>query len=199
MNQETIKTSLTSLKTAGSVFGVILAKEEKVLYTDTPFSMDRVQHVAAVLDDIGFYFKKEGRSVDQLAFGYDGGNVLTVVDEPYRLVVFHALPDEVDLIAKSARAFLIDFETALFAGQFERQPDQDQALEAVNPPTLPDTPEQVEIQQELRPATQRITLKAERGFDDTEPLQPRTGVARLSPNQPESTLPPPRTPRRAGG
>ena len=195
MDPHTIQSSLGALKTAGSVFGVILAQENQLLYNDAPFSVDRINHVVAVLDDIAFYFKKENRNVDQLAFGYDGGNLVVVMDDPYRLIIFHSLHDEIDFIAKSAKSFLIDFQMGLFATEFQKQQNPETAMETVSPPPVQVSPEQIKVQEQLRPATQRITLKAEKGFNDTEPLQPRTKIARLAANQPESTLPPPRRPR----
>ena len=195
MKGETIQSSLSALKSAGSVFGVILSQESEVIYSDVPFSSDRVAHVATVLDDIGFYFKKENRVVDQLAFGYDGGSLVVVIDEPYRIIVCHSQQDEIDFIAKAAKSFLIDYQMGLFAAEFERVLNQQSALETVSPEPKDITPEQIKVQEPHRPGTQRITLKAEKGFDDTEPLQPRMGRAVLSPNQPKSTLPSPKRPK----
>ncbi|MDF1811807.1 MAG: hypothetical protein P1V20_06320 [Verrucomicrobiales bacterium] len=187
---ETIQSSLGGLKSAGSVFGVILSREDSVIYSDVPFQQDRVNHVVTVLDDIGFYFKKENRRVDQLAFGYDGGNIVVVIDESYRLVVFHSLNDEIDFIAKAAKAFLIDYQMGLFAAEFEQDLNQARALEAVSPEPRSVTPEEVKIQEPLRPGTQRITLQAEKGFDKTEPLQPRTQRPVTTPSQATATAQP---------
>lgn len=195
MKVDTIQSSLSGLKSAGSVFGVILAQENQVVFSDVPFTQDRVEHVVTVLDDIGFYFKKENRKIDQLAFGYDGGNLVVVLDEAYRLIVLHSLNDEIDFIAKAAKAFLIDYQMGLFAAEFEKDLDQDRAIETVSPEPEAVTPEEVKIQEPLRPGTTRITLRAEKGFDKTQPLQPRTHRAVLSQNQPASTLPPQKRPR----
>ena len=83
----------------------------------------------------------------------------------------------------------------LFAAEFEKDLNQDRALDIVSPEPQTLTPEEVKIQEPLRPGTTRITLRAEQGFDKTEPLQPRTHRAVLSPNQPASTLPPQKRPR----
>ncbi|MDF1752260.1 MAG: hypothetical protein P1U89_05715 [Verrucomicrobiales bacterium] len=190
MKVETIQSSLGGLKSAGSVFGVILAQEGDIIYSDVPFTQDRVAHVVTVLDDIGFYFKKENRKVDQLAFGYDGGNLVVVMDEAYRLVVCHSQNDEIDFIAKAAKAFLIDYQMGLFAAEFEKDQDQERAIETVSPEPQVITQEQIKVQEPLRPGTQRITLRAEKGFDKTEPLQPRprsaTGANDQSPDRPRA-------------
>lgn len=190
MKVETIQSSLGGLKSAGSVFGVILAQEGDIIYSDVPFTQDRVAHVVTVLDDIGFYFKKENRKVDQLAFGYDGGNLVVVMDEAYRLVVCHSQNDEIDFIAKAAKAFLIDYQMGLFAAEFEKDQDQERAIETVSPEPQIITQEQIKVQEPLRPGTQRITLRAEKGFDKTEPLQPRprsaTGANDQSPDRPRA-------------
>ena len=199
MKVETIQSSLSGLKSAGSVFGVILARESQVIYSDVPFTQDRVDHVVTVLDDIGFYFKKENRNVDQLAFGYDGGNIVVVMDEGYRLIVCHSVNDEIDYIAKAAKAFLIDYQMGLFAAEFEKDLNQDRALNAVSPEPQPVTAEQIRAQEPQRPGTQRINLKAEKGFDETEPLQPRTNPAGSYQDSPASNLPPQSRPRARQG
>ena len=76
-----------------------------------------MNEVVALIDDILEYVSNQGREVDQLCFGYDGGNLVIVTDDDYRLIVMHMQPDEVDFIAKAARAFLIDFQVGLFAEQ----------------------------------------------------------------------------------
>lgn len=172
MKPDTIKNCLTELKNSGSVFGVILSKENSVIYSDVPFTEDRVANLATVLDDIQFYFKKEERLVDQIAFGFDGANLLIVSDDNYRVVVFHSLANEIDLIAKAAKSFLLDFQVGLFASEFEKVANQDAALQAVSPKPEQISPEQARQQAANRPATQRIMLKAEAGFDDTQPIQP---------------------------
>ena len=199
MNVETVQSSLKALKNSGSVFGVIFAREDSVIYSDVPFAQERVEHVTTVLDDIGFYFKKENRQVDQLAFGYDGGNLVIVMDGTYRLIVLHSTPDEIDFIAKAAKSFLTDYQMGLFTIEFEKDEDQDRALQTVSPPPEPVSPEEVKIQAPMRPATTRITLKAEQGLDEDTPLQPKPQRAKLAPNQPASTLPPPKRPKARNG
>lgn len=191
MKGETIQSSLDALKSAGSVFGVILSQKNEVIYSDVPFSGDRVAHVVKVLDDIGFYFKKESRIVDQLAFGYDGGSLVIVIDEPYRIIICHSQQDEIDFIAKAAKSFLIDYQMGLFAAEFEKVLNQQGALETVSPEPKKITPEEVRAEEPHRPATQRITLKAEKGLNEAESLQPRMGGrAVLSSNQKRSSSPP---------
>lgn len=177
MNIKTVQSCLGALKSSGSVFGVVLTKDDHVAYSDVSFSEDRVKHLATVLDDINFYFKKEHRNVDQLAFGFDGGSMVIVSDEAYRVVVFHSASEEVDLIAKAAKSFLLDFQMGLFADEFQVDQNQERAIESVSPEPRKLTPEEAKAQEALRPATQRITLKAEKGFDETQPLQPRPNGA----------------------
>ncbi len=173
MRVETIQSSLGALKSSGSVSGVILSRESQIIYADVPLAQDRVGQIATVLDDIGFYFKKENRKVDQLAFGYDGGNLVIVMDEAYRLIILHSLIDEIDFIAKSAKSFLIDYQMGLFAAEFEKDHNQERAIETVSPEPRVITQEQIRVQEPLRPGTQRITLRAEKGFEITEPIQPK--------------------------
>jgi hypothetical protein len=117
MSKESIQGPLSALRNAGTVCGVSLARGSEVLVNLFPFSEARVADMAMALDDIQAFFRQNGRSVDQMSFGYDGGCVTLVEDGEFRLIVMHMLADEVDFIAKAARAFLADFQLNLFAEQ----------------------------------------------------------------------------------
>jgi len=108
MTPQTFASAIGGIRHAGSVYGFILAHGHDVLFHETPFSEIRIRELAAALDDIVYYFEQEKRRPDQLAFGYDGGNLLILLLEDFRLVVFHHLADEVDFIARASRAFLKD-------------------------------------------------------------------------------------------
>lgn len=117
MSKESIQGPLSALRNAGTVCGVCLARGSEVLVNLFPFSEGRVGDMAMALEDIQAYFSKKDRVVDQMSFGYDGGCVTVVEDGEFRLMVMHMLADEVDFIAKAARAFLADFQLNLFAEQ----------------------------------------------------------------------------------
>ncbi len=170
MQVGTIQNSLNALKSMGSVYGVILVREQTVIYSDCPYGADKVKQLAGSLDDISFYFTKERRQVDQVSFGYDSGNVVIVMDDPHRLVLFHSSIEDVDLIAKSAKAFLLDYQMGMFTEAFAKKQSQQQAYDTVAPPDP--TTQQIRSQVPQRPGTQRISLKAEQGFDQTAPIQP---------------------------
>jgi|GEM_PF-720133 len=174
MNPQTLTSTLSSLRKAGSIFGVIFSRQSEVLFSDAPFVPDRVADMARVLDDIAFYFQKDNRNADQLAFGYDGGNLLIVFDELFRLIVLHSIQDEVDFVAKAARAFIKDYQMSLFAQDLKngRSIEEAQAAMLQNEVPKPILPEQEERGEELRPTTQRIALKAKKAIDPTEPINP---------------------------
>ena len=117
MSKESIQGPLTALRNAGTVSGVCLVRRNEVVVNLFPFSESRVSEVISLIDDIVLFLAGKGRQVDQLCFGYDGGNLVIVTDDDYRLIVMHTHPDEIDFIAKAARAFLIDFQVGLFAEQ----------------------------------------------------------------------------------
>jgi hypothetical protein len=117
MSKESIQGPLSALRNAGTVCGVCLTRGSEILVNLFPFSEARVGDMAMALDDIQAFFRKNGRSVDQMSFGYDGGCVTLVEDGEFRLIVMHMLADEVDFIAKASRAFLADFQLNLFAEQ----------------------------------------------------------------------------------
>ncbi len=182
MNPQTLTSTLSSLRKAGSVFGVIFSRRSEVLFSDAPFVPERLSSMAEVLDDIAFYFQKENRNADQLAFGYDGGNLLIVFDEVYRIIVLHSIQDEVDFVAKAARAFIKDYQMSLFAQDLKKgrtiKEAQAAALQSEIP--HPEEKEEEERGEELRPVTQRIALKAEQAVDPTEPINPQLLVNRMA-------------------
>ena len=186
MNPQTLTSTLSSLRKAGSVFGVIFAKQNEVLFSDAPFVPERVTEMAGVLDDIAFFFQKENRQADQLAFGYDGGNLLIVFDELFRLIVLHSIHDEVDFIAKAGRAFLKDYQMAVFANELRMGLTVEQAQAAMIQSEIvrPEEPEPEPRDEEARPITQQISLKAEKAVDPTEPINPDPVVKPTEPINP---------------
>ena len=52
-----------------------------------------------MIDDIVYYFAQENRVPYQLAFRYDGGNLVILFKEAHRMVVLHHDANEVDRIA----------------------------------------------------------------------------------------------------
>lgn len=113
MSPQAFASSLESLRNAGSVAGLILAKGQEVIFGDTSLTPKGVQELVMTLDDIAYYFTQEKRDPDQLAFGFDGGNLLILLAEKYRLVIFHSDSRELDFVAKAGRAFLKDYLTGL--------------------------------------------------------------------------------------
>ena len=262
MSKESIEGPLTALRNAGTVCGVCLARSTEVVVNLFPFSAKRVEEIVTVIDDILLHFQKSGREVDQLCFGYDGGNLVIVTDDDYRLVVMHMHPDEIDFIAKAARAFLVDFQVGLFAEQLagrdvrlpeltngvriepiRNEPEAESDNESGDPerPADPEggtialTPSQPKVEttsipispKKPAPAPAPAAPAASPATVSPRPMRPPAAAAvavapaattpggegeseaegeeeddvqgpRLAPNQPESTLPPPRVPKARG-
>lgn len=99
---------LEALMTSGTVRGICLLRDGGVSYENFPYSAVRLVKVCRVVEGLTNEFKKQGRAVDQMAFGYDGGNLLAVSQGSYRLIFMHLLSDEIDFLAKSARAHMAD-------------------------------------------------------------------------------------------
>ncbi len=157
MSPKTLSSTLDALKTTGSVFGIFLSDGEKLLFQDAPFSGARIAELATTLDDIALYFVQESRTPDQLSFGFDGGNLLVLIEGSHRLAVFFHHAGEVDLLAEFARAFMKDFASSVLIENLQ-----------VAGQSAPAT-----IQQE-RPNgnTARIAAQARRPIDPTSPIQP---------------------------
>ena len=62
MSPQAIASSLESLRNAGSVFGLILANGQEVIFGDTSLTPEGVQELAITLDDIAYYFTQEKRN-----------------------------------------------------------------------------------------------------------------------------------------
>lgn len=118
MSKESIQGPLSALRNAGTVCGVCLARETEVLVNLFPYSEERINDVVAAVEEVGRFFAEKGRSVDQMSLGFDGGCLCVVEDGEFRLIVMHLSPEEVDFIAKAARAFLADFQLGFFTEQF---------------------------------------------------------------------------------
>ncbi|MCB1064129.1 MAG: hypothetical protein KDN20_14565 [Verrucomicrobiae bacterium] len=229
MSKESIEGPLSALRNAGTVCGVCLARGSEVLVNLFPFSESRINDMVNAIDDIQGFFRKNGRDVNQMSFGYDGGCLCIVEDDEFRLIVMHMLADEVDFIAKASLAFLADFHLNMFAEQIAAGnirlngivgggvPSSDLAKETVPQSPLEAVAEasaDEEAVEEKSPSLdseesedlESITeIEDENSLEeDSETEEPEVreeseddvinATARLSENQPESTLPPPRRP-----
>ena len=223
-NRESIDRPLKALRGAGTVFGVLFFRGTEVVFNETPYSDTRVQELSATLDDIFFFFVNEGRDIDQLSFGFDGGSMLIVSDQEYRVVVLHSLVDEVDFIAKATRAFLIDYQMGIFAAELNDKGAEN--AEAIASGEVPEESKPVVATAQInldpvdsaedadedsattgpirpildRPATQPIpAAQNPSSRENSAPVPPQeeaqAKTAHLAANQPESTLPPPRKPK----
>ena len=113
MSQLFLSTTLGALRQTGSVIGVLLTRGHEILYQDSDLTEVRVSGLAALLDDIAYYFEQEKRAPDQLAFGYDGGNLLLQLRGDLRLVILYREVDETDFIIAASVAFLKDYEMSV--------------------------------------------------------------------------------------
>lgn len=99
---------LEVLIASGTVRGTCLLKGGEVIYETFPYSAARLVKVCRVVEGLTKEFQGQGRAVDQMAFGYEGGNLLAVSMKKYRLLIMHLMNDEIDFLANVARACLAD-------------------------------------------------------------------------------------------
>jgi hypothetical protein len=111
MTPEARTATLDALKKAGSIYGVMLQRSHDVIFSDLPFENDKVKGLSDVIDDIVYFYAQESRGPDQLAFRYDGGNLVILFKEDHRMVVLHRSADEADSISESATSFFCDYLT----------------------------------------------------------------------------------------
>lgn len=112
MNSQILDTTLTALRRAGSVFGVLFHEGEQQLFSDLAYTPDRIEEFTGILDDISHYFEQESRAPEALSFSYDGGNIVVLLRGALRLVVLHHNADEADFIATAGEAFLKDYRNS---------------------------------------------------------------------------------------
>ena len=111
MTPETCTATLKALKKAGSVYGVMFQREHDIIFSDLSFDSGKVKKLSGVVDDIFYYYVQEKWVPDQLAFRYDGGNLVILFKEAHRMVVLHHDAKEVDSITSAAAAFFRDYLT----------------------------------------------------------------------------------------
>lgn len=140
MSKESIQGPLSALRNAGTVSGLCLTRGTEVLINMLPYSDRRVEDLASVIDDVFYYFENSRRDVDQFAFGFDGANMVVVTEGDFRLLIVHLLADEIDFIAKAARAFLIDFQLGLFAEELDARNAAGDSSAEETPESADETP-----------------------------------------------------------
>lgn len=117
---------LEVLIAAGTVRGTCLLDRGEVVYETFPYSAARLVKVCRVVEGLTREFQEQGRIVDQMAFGYEGGNLLAVSVKHYRLIIMHLMSDEIDFLANVARACLEDI-----AGE-EKPEEEDEGTSPVS-------------------------------------------------------------------
>jgi len=98
--------------TSGTVRGTCLLRNGEVIFEIFPYSAARLVKICRVVEGLTKEFNDQGRSVDQMAFGYDGGNLLVISVKNYRVIFMHLMSDEIDFLATAARAHMEDLIAA---------------------------------------------------------------------------------------
>lgn len=169
MSPQTLSSNLEALRKFRSVCGVVFSRGDEILFGEADVAIDNLADLAVTLDDISYYFEEENRSPDQLAFGYDGGNLVLVMNERYRLVVIHRVPEDVDLVGRAAQAFLKDYRMGLVAGRVAEENAAGRIRAGIDAPEAID--ELLSTRQDA-PASASFAGKALRSVDPTQPIAP---------------------------
>ena len=168
---------LEVLIAAGTVRGTCLLKRGEVVYETFPYSAARLVKVCRVVEGLTKEFQDQGRSVDQMAFGYEGGNLLAISVNHYRLVIMHLMNDEIDFLANIARNCLEDCIAA----------DKEAGEEVTEPVAVskvPEISEPVAARDMVSIDTVPVTLAKDRHIDSTARIEETTKVAVTSPPVP---------------
>ncbi len=144
------------LMASGTVRGVCVLKNGEVIFEKFPYSARRLVKVCRVVEGLSKEFRDQGRSVDQMAFGYDGGHLLAVSVRNYRLIVMHLMSDEIDFIATACRAHLEDRIAA--DGESEKEAESRGRLEQTMPITPKSAEEKAEAGRERVEDTARVEV-----------------------------------------
>lgn len=141
MTPETRTATLKALKKVASVYGVMLQREHDIIFSDLSFDTEKVKKLSGVVDDIVYYYAQEKRVPDQLAFRYDGGNLVILFKEAHRMVILHHDANEVDRITSAAAAFFRDYLTGeaikTFSGTAKLEPSRNRGVIEPTAPIMP--------------------------------------------------------------
>ena len=140
MTPKTRTATLKALKRAASVYGVMLQREHDIIFSDLSFDTEKVKKLSGVVDDI-VYYAQEKLVPDQLAFRYDGGNLVILFKEAHRMVILHHDANEVDRITSAAAAFFRDYLTGeaikTFSGTAKLEPSRNRGVIEPTAPIMP--------------------------------------------------------------
>ncbi len=114
MKPKTFSGSLSVIRNAGSVQGLLLARGDQILHCDLMGGEPKAREITTLIEDISVYFEETQRNPDQLFFEYQGGNVLLLLMDQYRMMILFQSPEEVDVIARACRSFLKDYAMGQF-------------------------------------------------------------------------------------
>ncbi len=110
MNISEISGMLGELAGAGSVEGLLLTRRLEIIYSENRFEESQLIELVRRMEDVAAYYQGEKRSVEQLVLGFNEGNMLFLFDASFRLVITYSNPEDADILGKTARALLRDFQ-----------------------------------------------------------------------------------------
>tara|TARA_R110002096_G_scaffold147671_32_gene307953 strand:- start:11397 stop:12233 length:837 start_codon:yes stop_codon:yes gene_type:complete len=71
---------------------------------------DRFERMSEIMEDVVSAYERQGRSVEEIVLGFDGGNVVLLALKDYRLLILHRDPEDTDEVCVIGHNFLDDLD-----------------------------------------------------------------------------------------
>ena len=98
-----------SLVNAGAINGVCVCAGPKVVRSRMPFSTERIEGLAKLVDEAFQNEAAEKRHIDRIWLGLGAANLLAITRKGVRLIYLHVRDDDTDFLIQAGFLFLEDF------------------------------------------------------------------------------------------
>lgn len=122
MSLNAVITAAAALQRLDGVAGVMLFKGRNIIHIQMPFSANRAEGLREVVSQMLEGYRQVRRKIRQVYLEFDGGVLLSVVQDESVMLFFLTSRADADLAASAASVMLNDNSGALNLASFEAQP-----------------------------------------------------------------------------
>ncbi|MGV3662760.1 MAG: hypothetical protein ACO1TE_21425 [Prosthecobacter sp.] len=122
MSLNAVITAAAALQRLDGVAGVMLFKGRNIIHLQMPFSANRAEDLREVITQMLDGYRQVRRKIRQVYLEFDGGVLLSVVQDESVMLFFLTSRADADLAASAASVMLNDNSGALNQASFEAQP-----------------------------------------------------------------------------
>lgn len=102
--------SIAPLEQVNGVRGVCLTRRSTVLLNRMALPKERFDLISEIMEDVVSAYERQGRSVEEIILGFNGGNVVLLALKEYRLLILHRDPEDTDEVCIIGHNFLDDLD-----------------------------------------------------------------------------------------